>query len=92
MGREALVRPPEAKEQLRRISPNHHLTGTDKKHYLSTRTTDFRAFHFYNPGGIFYGPDARKIHGFDESVYIKSIRQTLNNYSLFSRWCEITPV
>tara|TARA_B100001175_G_C19414844_1_gene593071 strand:- start:403 stop:717 length:315 start_codon:yes stop_codon:yes gene_type:complete len=93
VGREALIRPPAAKEQLRRISPYHHLTGTDKKHFLSTRTTGFRVFHFYNrTGGTFYGPEARNIHGFDESVYIKSIRQTLNTYFLFSRWCEITPV
>lgn len=74
-------------------SHNHHLTRTDKKHFLSARTTDFSVFHFYNrTGGTFYGPEALNIHGFDESVYIKSIRQTLNNYSLFSRWCEITTV
>ncbi|MEE2599007.1 MAG: hypothetical protein VYD83_01115 [SAR324 cluster bacterium] len=74
-------------------SHNHHLTGTDKKHFLSARTTDFSVFHFYNrTGGTFYGPEALNIHGFDESVYIKSIRQTLNNYSLFSRWGEITTV
>ena len=45
------------------------MTGTDKKHYLSTLTTDFRAFHFYNrPGGTFCGPEAIKINGIDESV------------------------
>ena len=71
-------------------SHNHHLTGTDKKHFLSARTTDFSVFHFYNrTGGTFYGPEALNIHGFDD---IKSIRQTLNNYSLFSRWGEITTV
>ena len=69
VGREALVHPPVAKEQLRRISPYHHRTGTDKKHFLSTLNTDCRAFHFYNrPGGTFYGPEAIKINGIDESV------------------------
>ena len=55
-------------------SHNHHLTGTDKKHFLSARTTDFSVFHFYNrTGGTFYGPEALNIHGLDESVHIKSI-------------------
>ncbi|PCI54600.1 MAG: acetylornithine deacetylase [Alphaproteobacteria bacterium] len=70
---------------------HHSLTNQEPEHYLSTCTTDLRAFHFYSKtGGTCYGPVARNIHGIDESVDIESIRQTLKTYALFiSRWCEI---
>ena len=74
-------------------SCHHHLTVTDTEHYLSTCTTDLRAFHFYNrTGRTCYGPVARNIHGIDSSVHIESVRQTLKTYALFiSRWCIIAP-
>ena len=75
-------------------SCHRHLTATDPEHYLSTCTTDLRAFHFYNrTGGTCYGPVARNIHGIDESVLIESVRHTMKTYALFiSRWCEIAPI
>ena len=74
-------------------SCHRDLTSQDAVHYLSTCTTDLRAFHFYNrTGGTCYGPVARNIHGVDESVNMESVRQTLKTYALFiSRWCEISP-
>lgn len=67
------------------------LTQQKPEHYLSTCTTDLRAFHFYSrTAGTCYGPVARNIHGVDESVDIESIRHTLKTYALFiSRWCQL---
>jgi len=67
------------------------LTQREPEHYLSTCTTDLRAFHFYNrTAGTCYGPIAKNIHGVDECVDIESIRHTLKTYALFiSRWCEL---
>ena len=68
------------------------LTQREPEHYLSTCTTDLRAFHFYNKtAGTCYGPIAKNIHGVDECVDIESIRHTLKAYALFiSRWCELS--
>ncbi|SIP89500.1 ArgE/DapE family deacylase [Marinobacterium stanieri] len=69
------------------------LTQERPKEYLSTCTTDLRAFHFYSrTAGTCYGPVARNIHGIDESVDIESIRHVLKTYALFiSRWCKLEP-
>ena len=70
---------------------HQRLTQSEPERYLSTCTTDLRAFHFYNrTAGTCYGPIAKNIHGIDECVDIESIRHTLKTYALFiSRWCEI---
>ncbi len=70
---------------------HHHLTGQQPEHYISTCTTDLRAFHFYNKtAGTCYGPIAENIHGINERVNIESIRHTLKAYALFiSQWCTI---
>jgi len=67
------------------------LLNEQPQHYLSTCTTDLRAFHFYNKtAGTCYGPVAKNIHGIDECVDIESIRHTLKTYALFiSRWCKL---
>jgi len=72
-------------------SCHQHLTNSEPECYLSTCTTDLRAFHFYNKtAGTCYGPIAKNIHGIDECVNIESIRQTLKTYALFiSRWCQL---
>ena len=76
---------------IRLLSRCHQsLTGEMPGEYLSTCTTDLRAFHVQ--GGIegtCYGPVASHIHGVDECVDIESIRQTLRTYALFiCRWAE----
>ncbi len=74
---------------IRLLSRCHHtLTGEMPSHYLSTCTTDLRAFHVQGGiAGTCYGPVASHIHGVDECVDIESIRQTLRTYALFiSRW------
>ncbi|WP_321390146.1 ArgE/DapE family deacylase [Emcibacter sp.] len=73
-----------------------HMSLTQKEigHYLSTCTTDLRAFHFYNrTGGTCYGPVAKNIHGIDECVNLESVRQVLRTYALFiSRWCKVEKI
>ena len=66
------------------------LTGNQPEEYISTCTTDLRAFHFYsNTVGTCYGPVAENIHGVDERVSLASIKHTLKTYALFiSRWGE----
>ncbi len=70
------------------------LTNMKPEHYLSTCTSDLRAFHFYNKtAGTCYGPVAKNIHGVDECVNIDSIFHTLKAYALFiSRWCELEKI
>ncbi|WP_409522960.1 ArgE/DapE family deacylase [Nitrincola sp. MINF-07-Sa-05] len=70
------------------------LVGAEPEQYLSTCTTDLRAFHFYSrTAGTCYGPVARNIHGVDECVDIESVRHTLKTYALFiSRWCKLEPL
>lgn len=70
---------------------HHQLTNQQPEHYLSTCTTDLRAFHFYDrTAGTCYGPIAENIHGVDERVSLESIRHTLKTYALFiSNWCDI---
>jgi acetylornithine deacetylase len=67
------------------------LTGQDAESYISTCTTDLRAFHFFGKGaGTCYGPVAENIHGADERVNIDSILQVARAYALFlSRWCQL---
>lgn len=66
------------------------LHGAPPPLYLSTCTTDLRAFQV--AGGIpgtCYGPVAQRIHGIDECVEIDSIRRVLTTYALFiQRWAD----
>ncbi|MGR2738911.1 ArgE/DapE family deacylase [Billgrantia sp. Q4P2] len=67
------------------------LHGEPPQHYLSTCTTDLRAFHVSGEiNGTCYGPVAQRIHGVDECVEIDSIRHVLTTYALFiHRWAEM---
>ena len=67
------------------------LTGADAKSYVSTCTTDLRAFHFFGRAkGTCYGPVAENIHGANERVEIGSILQVARSYALFlARWCRL---
>ncbi|MDI5893198.1 ArgE/DapE family deacylase [Halomonas rhizosphaerae] len=74
---------------IRLLSRCHEdLVGEPPAHYLSTCTTDLRAFHVSGGiNGTCYGPVAQRIHGVDECVEIDSIRRVLTTYALFiSRW------
>ncbi len=68
------------------------LTGRDAESYISTCTTDLRAFHFFGKGeGTCYGPVAVNIHAANERVEIASIQQVARAYALFlARWCGLT--
>jgi len=59
--------------------------------FASSATTDARAFNLY--GGIpatCYGPEARNIHGIDESVSIESTLRVAQVLALFiARWCGV---
>jgi acetylornithine deacetylase len=67
------------------------VTGQEIGHYLSTCTTDLRAFHVHDgTSGTCYGPIAKNIHGVDECVNLESVLLTLKTYALFiSRWCDL---
>lgn len=74
---------------IRLLSRCHEdLVGEPPAHYLSTCTTDLRAFHVQGGiNGTCYGPVAQRIHGVDECVEISSIHRVLTTYALFiSRW------
>jgi acetylornithine deacetylase len=68
------------------------LTGKDADGNVATCTTDLRAYHFFgNAQGTCYGPEAKNIHGANESVSIESMIHVARAYALFlSRWCGIT--
>ena len=67
------------------------LTGRPAEEYISTCTTDLRAFHFFGRGrGTCFGPVAENIHGANESVDLESVRHTARAYALFlARWCGL---
>ncbi|WP_163559648.1 ArgE/DapE family deacylase [Halomonas sp. NO4] len=74
---------------IRLLSACHEaLLDEPPEHYLSTCTTDLRAFHVSGEiNGTCYGPVAERIHGVDECVSIDSIRHVLTTYALFlHRW------
>jgi acetylornithine deacetylase len=68
------------------------LAGAPAAEYVSTCTTDLRAFVFFGRGqATCYGPAAVNIHGADESVDLESVLHTARAYALFlARWCELT--
>ena len=70
---------------------HRELSGQDAADYVSTCTTDLRAFHSFGRGrGTCYGPVAENIHAANERVEIASIRQTARAYALFlARWCGL---
>ncbi|MEQ6916583.1 ArgE/DapE family deacylase [Halomonas aquatica] len=77
---------------IRLLSRCHEdLVGEPPAHYLSTCTTDLRAFHVSGGiNGTCYGPVAQRIHGVDECVEIDSIRRVLTTYALFiHRWARL---
>lgn len=72
-------------------SCHRDVAGQDPDHYLSTCTTDLRAFNAYDGTcGTCYGPIAKNIHGVDECVNLDSVLLTMKTYAMFlSRWCSL---
>ena len=76
----------------RRLNECHRsITGISAKEFVSTATTDLRAFvHFGKSQATCFGPVAENIHAENERVEIESIIHTAKVYTLFlSRWCGI---
>ncbi|MFO7802551.1 MAG: hypothetical protein R6V55_09680, partial [Desulfovermiculus sp.] len=67
------------------------LTGQEAARYISTCTTDLRAFCLYGRGqATCFGPVADKIHAANERVRLDSVLHTAKAYSLFmARWCGL---
>jgi acetylornithine deacetylase len=67
------------------------LSGTDPKIYISTATTDLRAFVQFGGGqATCFGPVAENIHAENERVRIDSVIHTAKVYALFlARWCGL---
>jgi acetylornithine deacetylase len=67
------------------------LTGKDAEEYISTCTTDMRAFHFFGQGQTAcFGPVAENYHAANERVNIDSVIHTARTYALFlARWCGL---
>lgn len=67
------------------------LLGTDAEEYISTCTTDLRAFHCFGQGeATCYGPVAENIHAANERVRIDSVIHTAKTYALFlAEWCGL---
>jgi len=68
------------------------LRGEFPQEYISTCTTDLRAFHHFGRSqNTCFGPIARSIHGVDESVNIDSVIHTAKVYALFlAQWCRLS--
>ena len=70
---------------------NKTLSGQDTGEYISTCTTDVRAFHFFGKGqATCFGPVAENIHAANERVDIESVIHVARTYALFlARWCGL---
>jgi len=69
------------------------LTGADPEIFISTATTDLRAFVHFGRGqqATCFGPVAENIHAENERVRIDSVLHTAKAYALFlARWCGLT--
>ncbi len=67
------------------------LTGSPAENFISTATTDLRAFVQFGRGqATCFGPVAENIHAENERVWIDSIVHTARVYALFlARWCSL---
>jgi len=73
-------------------SCHESLTGKTPETYISTCTTDLRAFHYFGKGQpTCFGPVAENIHGTDERVNLESVMHVARTYALFlARWCLLS--
>jgi acetylornithine deacetylase len=70
---------------------HREMKGQDASEFISTATTDVRAFHYFTRAqATCYGPVAENIHAANERVEIESVIHTAKVYALFlARWCGI---
>jgi acetylornithine deacetylase len=67
------------------------VAGALPEYFASAATTDVRTFQLYGSiPATCYGPEARNIHGIDESVSINSMNRVSAVLALFiARWCGV---
>jgi acetylornithine deacetylase len=70
------------------------VTGKHPDFFASAATTDVRTFELYGSiPATCYGPEARNIHGIDESVSIKSMKRVSAVLAIFiARWCGVEKI
>ena len=70
------------------------VAGKRPEFFVSAATTDVRTFQLYGSiPATCYGPEARNIHGIDESVSIKSMNRVSAVLALFiARWCGVETI
>ena len=84
--------------QVGRVLANavEEVTGEPAKFTPATCTTDCRAYAKFSPNATqvtCYGPEAKNIHGIDESVSLASINNVASVYALFiSEHCQLEPI
>jgi len=78
--------------QLKRV--HEAVLGTPVLCQSITCTTDARFWQLYqNTPATCFGPEARNIHGIDESVSLESIRDVSRVLAVFiSEWCGLEPI
>ncbi len=77
------------------LAESHHLVaGENPEFFASAATTDVRTFQLYGSiPATCYGPEARNIHGIDESVSIKSMNRVSAVLALFiAKWCGVEKI
>ncbi len=69
------------------------VTGKPLATMASTGTTDARFFGLYaGIPALVYGPNAERIHAFDERVELQSVRRVTQTIALFiAQWCGTVP-
>ncbi|TXR50556.1 ArgE/DapE family deacylase [Phyllobacterium endophyticum] len=81
-----------AEEAIGMLEAAHReVSGGVLAHIAITATTDARFFGLY--GGmpsLVYGPKAERIHGYDERVFLPSVRRVTQSIALFvADWCGL---
>ena len=73
---------------------HQHVAGELPEYFASAATTDVRTFQLYGSiPATCYGPEARNIHGIDESVSINSMNRVSAVLALFiARWCGVEKI
>ena len=73
---------------------HQRVVGARPEYFASAATTDIRTFQLYGSiPATCYGPEARNIHGIDESVSIKSMNRVSAVLALFiARWCGVEKI